>query len=99
MALFVLQVLFLEIGGVLAEIVALKVLAALDLLVVLFFLGELLFKGHLFCLEALDLLYFLVFLLLSGLSLATINGKLVVCLFWLDLAFKSLALTLETILV
>ena len=99
MALFVLQVLLLEIGGVLAEIIALQVLATLDLLVVLFFLGELLFKGHLFCLEALNLLYFLVLFLLSGLSLATVNGKLVVCLFWLDLTFKSLALTLETILV
>ena len=94
-----LQVLLLEIGGVLAEIIALQVLATLDLLVVLFFLGELLFKSHLFCLEALNLLYFLVLFLLSGLGLATINGKLVVCLFWLDLTFESLALTLKTILV
>ena len=94
-----LQVLLLKIGGVLAEIVALQILAALDLLVVLFLLGELLFEGHLLSLEALNLLHFLVFLLLRGLGLATIDGKFVVSLLWLDLALKSLALTLEAILV
>ena len=99
LALFVLQVLLLKIGGVLAEIVALQILAALDLLVVLFLLGELLFEGHLLSLEALNLLHFLVFLLLRGLGLATIDGKFVVSLLWLDLALKSLALTLKAILV
>ncbi len=87
-----LKVLLLEVGCVLAEVITLEILAALDLLIVLFLLLQLLFKSHLLCLQALDLLYLLVLLLLGCLGLATVDGKLVIGLFWLDFAFESLAL-------
>ena len=99
LALLVLQVLLLEIGGVLTEVVTLEVLAALDLLVALLFVGELLLQGHFLSFEALDLLSLLVLLLLRGLGLTAINGQLIIGLLGLDLALEHLTFTLQPILV
>ena len=99
LALLVLQVLLLEIGGVLTEVVTLEVLATLDLLVALLFVGELLLQGHFLSFEALDLLSLLVLLLLRGLGLTAINGQLIIGLLGLDLALKHLTFTLQPILV
>ena len=99
LALLVLQVLLLEIGGVLTEVVTLEVLATLDLLVALLFVGELLLQGHFLSFEALDLLSLLVLLLLRGLGLTAINGQLIIGLLGLDLALEHLTFTLQPILV
>ena len=88
-----------EIGRILSKIVSFEEFAALDFLVVLFPLSERLFESHLFSFQPLDLLHLLVFLLLGGLRLTTINSKFVVSLLWLDFALQNLALSLQFIFV
>ena len=76
------------------EIIALEILASLSLLILLFTLTEVLFKGDLLGFETLDLLLLLLLLLLNTLSLCAIDGQLIIGLLGLDLAFEYLALTL-----
>lgn len=99
LALFMLRVFLFEVGGVLAEVVAFEELAPLDLLVVVFALGQLLFKVHLLFLESLYLVLLLVLLLLRSLCLAAVNRQLVVRLLWLDFALQYLAFACQTVLV
>ena len=69
LALLVLRIFLLEVGSVLAEIVALQELAALGLLIECLALLELLFERDLFAFESLDLLHLLILLLFGGFGL------------------------------
>ena len=99
MALLVLQVFLLEIGRVLTEVVTLQVLAALDLLITLLLVSELLLQGHFLGFKALNFLSLLVLLFLRGLGLTAVDGQFIISLLGLDLAFKDLTFTCEPILV
>lgn len=92
-------VLLLEVCRVLTEIISFKVFRALDLLVVVLTLCKSLLELDLFGLKALHLLHLNLLFLLDALSLGPVDGKLVVSLLGLDLAIKSLALSLQSILI
>ena len=89
-----LRVLLFEVCCVLTEIIALEILASFSLLILLFTLTKVLFKGDLLGFEALNLLLLLLLLLLDSFSLCAVDRQLIIGLLGLNLALEYLALTL-----
>ena len=73
LALLMLQVLLLEIGGVLTEVVTLEILGALGRLICLLALCKSLLESNLLRLQALDLLLLLLLLFLDALGLRAVD--------------------------
>lgn len=95
--LLVLSVLFTQVGGILSEVISLQILAALGLLVVVFFIFQGLFKLQFLLLELLDVVLLLLLSLGNILSLSSINSELVFGVIRLDLALKQLTLLGESL--
>ena len=95
--LFVLSVLFSQVGGILSEVVSLEILASLGLLIVVLLILESLLKLELLLLKLLDVLL-LGFLPLGNiLSLSSINSELVLSIIRLYLALEQLTFLSESL--